>query len=605
MSADKKLADFKQAVSAATRAIAQKRDLSVQFGLSAGEKGDVTLPPLPLMPAPDALPALRGQADHAAVSLRYHDKNLHQTLRAKAGAGGSVFDMLEDIRVEAVGGRDMQGVRYNLHKRFEQNAMQKNLHPDMLTSQMALELQARRHISHMELPAFLAKSMEKKNTQSAATRPFFMRMQEVLEDQEAFAKLSLELIDVLAQAAEPVEDGDSPGEGAGSLDTLPQPGEDQRPSETAMASEGETSPDGAPQMSPMMVKAGGLSSEEAQPEKGEEISMSRPSDYPFNHNEQQAGTYYHPYTSRFDEVVSASQLASPAELESLRQQLDMRLSQFQSVTARLAGKLQRLLLARQARRWLFDEEDGSIDSKKLARLIIHPDYDQIYKREQDTEFRDTVITLLIDNSGSMRGRPITIAALSADILSRTLERCGVKVEILGFTTKEWKGGASYKQWVKDGKPRHPGRLNDLRHIVYKSADVSWRKSKKSIGLMLKEGILKENIDGEAILWACDRLLARPEQRRILMVISDGAPVDDSTLSLNSGSYLDLHLRDVIAKVENHMPIELLAIGIGHDVTRYYKRAVTISDIDKLGETMTQELVKLFEEPAAKGRRTRQ
>ncbi|MEQ1705755.1 MAG: hypothetical protein ABL867_07275, partial [Rickettsiales bacterium] len=318
------------------------------------------------------------------------------------------------------------------------------------------------------------------------------------------------------------------------------------------------------------------------------------SPYPFNHSETFfKEPYYHAYTKNFDEIITANQLATLTELESLRSQLDQKLMQFQTVTARLANRLQRLLLGKQARTWLFDEDDGMIDSRKLSRVITQPDYDQVYKREKDTDFRDTVVTLLIDNSGSMRGRPITIAALSADIISRTLDRCGVKVEILGFTTKEWKGGLAYKNWVNEGKPAHPGRLNDLRHIIYKPADVSWRKSRKNIGLMLKDGLLKENIDGEAILWACDRLLARPEQRRILMVISDGAPVDDSTLSSNNGGYLDAHLREVIAKVENKLPIELVAIGIGHDVTRYYKRAVTISEIDKLGETMTEQLVSLF------------
>ncbi len=331
--------------------------------------------------------------------------------------------------------------------------------------------------------------------------------------------------------------------------------------------------------------------------KGEDAQVGQESPYPFN--QPQAGNAappYHAYTTRFDEVVSASTLATPTELEHLRRQLDHKLAQLGSVTSRLASRLQRLLMAKQARRWVFDEEDGIIDSRKLARLIVRCDDERIYKREQDTDFRDTVVTLLIDNSGSMRGRPITIAALSADILSRTLERCGVKVEILGFTTKEWKGGQSARAWAKDGRSGYPGRLNDLRHIIYKSADASWRKSRRNVALMLKEGLLKENIDGEAILWACDRLLARPEQRRILMVISDGAPVDDSTLSLNNGSYLDLHLREVIARVENQLPIELLAIGIGHDVTRYYKRAVTISDIDKLGETMTQQLTQLFTAP---------
>jgi cobaltochelatase CobT len=352
---------------------------------------------------------------------------------------------------------------------------------------------------------------------------------------------------------------------------------------------------GAQELAPTRMKAGGLTSEEALPQKGPEADVNNATPYPLNHHEKTRAQPYHAYTTQFDERIAASQLATPSELEHLRKQLDQKLVQFQSVTARLANRLQRLLMARQARRWIFDEEDGIIDNRKLARVIIHPEAERLYKREQDTEFRDTVVTLLIDNSGSMRGRPITIAALSADIISRTLERCGVKVEVLGFTTREWKGGNAYKQWVKDGRPAHPGRLNDLRHIIYKPADMSWRKSHKNLGLMLKDGILKENIDGEAILWACDRLMARTEQRRILMVISDGAPVDDSTLSVGGGSYLDVHLREVIARVENHMPIELVAIGIGHDVTRYYKRAVTISEIDKLGETMTEQLVALFEE----------
>jgi len=587
MDAQKQLTHFKQALTAATRAIAAKRTLSVRFG--AAGASDITLPPLPEMPAPDHLPAIRGEADHAALAIRYHDAGLHNTLRPAAGASGALFDTLEDIRVEAVGGRDMEGVRYNLARRFEQQAMQQNMQTrnSMLHS---LELQARQTIEHMQFPSYL--SVDGNDAQSKAARPYLMKMQALVEDQQAFAALSLELIETLAQIAGPLERGDQSGSGNSSQELADSeiPGDD-----SAMSSQGETSEQGTPQLSPMAVKAGGLASEEAQPQKGEEVSTSRPSDYPFNHNEKSPPVPYHAYSTRFDEVIQASGLASSAEMENLRQQLDQKLTQFQSVTARLAGKLQRLLMARQARRWLFDEEDGMIDSRKLTRLITQADYDQIYKREQDTEFRDTVVTLLIDNSGSMRGRPITIAALSADIISRTLERCGVKCEILGFTTKEWKGGNAYKHWIKDGKPRQPGRLNDLRHIVYKPADVSWRKARKNLGLMLKDGILKENIDGEAILWACDRLLARPEQRRILMVISDGAPVDDSTLSVNGGSYLDTHLREVIARVENQLPIELVAIGIGHDVTRYYKHAVTISEIDKLGETMTEQLVKLFEE----------
>jgi cobaltochelatase CobT len=478
------------------------------------------------------------------------------------------------------------------------------MRPDKLTLAHAFELQARREIQHLMPPDYLASSLAKTEKDIADLPPLLRQMQAALSDQQAFGRLALKAIEQLSHVSESLERGHDPDAEQKSGEEMAAP-DSERGEEAAMASPGTDADGGAPQAAPLLLKASGLPSEDPTQEKEQEAGASRESPYPFNYTELRQPFPYHPYTTQFDEVVSAQALASPAELEHLRQQLDHKLTQFTSVTSRLAGKLQRLLLAKQARRWIFDEEDGMIDSRKLARVVIHPDYGQFYKREQDTEFRDTVVTLLIDNSGSMRGRPITIAALSADILSRTLERCGVKAEVLGFTTREWKGGNAYKQWVKDGKPANPGRLNDLRHIIYKPADASWRKAHKNLGLMLKDGILKENIDGEAILWACERLLKRPEQRRILMVISDGAPVDDSTLSLNGGNYLDQHLRDVIARVENNNllrsgaakagPIELVAIGIGHDVTRYYKRAVTISDIDRLGETMTQQLVQLFSE----------
>jgi len=563
MSDNQSLVHFKQALTAATRALAAKHNLTVEFGQKAA---DVMLPPLAELPPPEILPLIRGEADHAALNIRYHDDALHRKLRP-SGAGAAMFDMLEDIRVEAHGGRNLHGVQYNLAQRFEQHKQSSKLLAD-------IERQAR----HVLIDAKISEA-------DTSTRLVFEKMCEHLADQKKFAKLSLELIELLSQLMQSAERGDNPAEHGINNDTSTAP-DAEHETETSISSPG------TPQLAPMQVKAGGASGEDVEPQPGEEIRAKR-SPYPFDHNEPAIPRAYHVYTKQFDETVSAAQLASPHELEHLRRQLDQKLSQFQSVTAKLANRLQRLLLAKQARHWIFDEEDGLIDSKKLSRVITHPDYSQIYKREKDTDFRDTVVSLLIDNSGSMRGRPITIAALSADILSRTLERCGVKVEILGFTTREWKGGNTHKQWAKDGKPAHPGRLNDLRHIVYKPADTSWRKSRQKLGLMLKDGILKENIDGEAILWACERLLARPEQRRILMVISDGAPVDDSTLSANGGSYLDSHLREVIARVENQMPIELVAIGIGHDVTRYYKRAVTISEIDKLGETMTEQLVKLF------------
>lgn len=592
---NKPLAAFKEALLSTTRALAARKGLSVEFGRLSGRAG-ITLPDLPEMPPPDMLPSVRGEADHAAFNVRYHDLSIHENLRPSSESGAALFDKLENIRIEALGGEHMAGVRYNLYRRYELQCMQKSLYHEALPVMDAMELQARHYIQKMPVPAFLSQAFEKTDKQFADVKSLMAAMQDKVADQKAYAQASLRLIDVLSQAMPPLDKGNNPGE----LDAQGNPqqgGEaDQSMTERTQSSSGTSSEEGTPELSSALTRAGGVSSEEALPDQGEKVSVSKPMPYPYNHHQEKLSPYpYHAYTTEFDEVVHASTLAGPQELGHLRQQLDHKLNQMQSITARLASRLQRFLLARQARHWIFDEEDGLIDSRKLARLIIHPDYERIYKREKDTDFRDTVVSLLIDNSGSMRGRPITIAALSADIISRTLERCGVKVEILGFTTREWKGGSSYKQWIKDGRPAGPGRLNDLRHIIYKSADASWRKSRRNLGLMLKEGVLKENIDGEAILWACERLLARPEQRRILMVISDGAPVDDSTLSLNNGSYLDQNLREVIACVENRLPVELVAIGIGHDVTRYYKRAVTISEIDRLGETMTEQLVRLFAE----------
>lgn len=598
VSATEELTGFKQALVSTTRALSHKPQLDVQFGSSHGQ-GDVHLHALPEMPQDEALSYIRGQADQAALMLRHHDKSEHYAQRP-GGASGAMFDMLEGVRVEAEGSRDFKGVIYNLYRRYEMQCMQQGLRAGALTLSQQVELLARRYVQGLPIPDFLDVGIAKAEMQLSSVVPMLKAMQASVDDQKGYGVLSLKVIDEITRGANPLEKNQEPGENAAGqeLGEAEQPQTESAESSAAMAATPEET-ESAP--APKVQTEGGQMTQQAMPSKGEEVSH-KPSSYPFNSTDEQVTRKpYQAYTTQYDEVVIASALTSAAELDSLRQQLDQKLVQFQSVTSRLASRLQRFLLAKQARKWVFDEEDGMIDSRKLSRIITNPGYEQIYKREQDTEFRDTVVTLLIDNSGSMRGRPITIAALSADIISRTLERCGVKVEVLGFTTKEWKGGASYKQWLRDGKPLLPGRLNDLRHIIYKPADVSWRKSRRNLGLMLKDGLLKENIDGEAILWACDRLMARPEQRRILMVISDGAPVDDSTLSVNTGSYLDQHLREVIAKVEKSSAnkqdggIELVAIGIGHDVTRYYKRAVTISEIDKLGETMTEQLVKLFEE----------
>jgi cobaltochelatase CobT len=591
---DKQLAAFKEALVSTTRALSAKHKLDVSYADMPVSNEGIVLDAMPELPSPIALPAVRGEADHAALSLRYHNPVLHAHYRPADYMAASFFDMMENVRTEALGSEHLAGVRHNLYRRYEQQSMQRGLNAGVLPLVNKLEIFARRYIQELPIPDFFAAVLESPDDNVKKILPLLKELHGKIDNQEVFASLSLKVIDMLSEASNATEAGDSEG-GSGETTQQRAPSEDMQQQEAAMVAAGDMTEDEAEQAVQSQMTPGGSASEEAQPKKGKDAQVDYESPYPFKHNEMKPADSYHAYTTQFDEVVPASQLANPQELDGLRQQLDQKLSQFQSVTSRLASRLQRLLMAKQARRWIFDEEDGIIDSRKLSRIIIHPDYERIYKREQDTEFRDTVVTLLIDNSGSMRGRPITIAALSADIISRTLERCGVKVEILGFTTKEWKGGSSYKHWVKQNKPPHAGRLNDLRHIVYKSADSSWRKSRRNLGLMLKDGILKENIDGEALMWAHERLLARPEQRRILMVISDGAPVDDSTLSVNGGSYLDIHLREVIRRIESGKSVELLAIGIGHDVTRYYERAVTISEIDKLGETMTQQLTALFSE----------
>ncbi len=598
---DKELAHFKQVLAATTRALAAKRGMTVGFDDAPADEGGITLASIAEMPSNEGKSAIRGAADHAALSMRYHNPVLHQENRPTGQVAGAAFDILEGIRLETIGSSDLAGVQYNLYRRFELSAMQKGLNTGVLPLADGLEVAARRYIQQMPIPGFLTAVLESPDPKLKAILPLLDKLRERTHDQQAFAELSLEVIDRLSQATGPLEQDEngSPQSRGAEKELSPDTLED---AETDMVTAGEGEEKDGVKAMQSKVMPGSMSTEEAQPKKGEDAQFDRSSPYPFNQFVEPDPEHYHAYNTQFDEVVSASALAPPAELDTLRQQLDQKLSQFQSVTSRLASKLQRLLMARQARQWIFDQDDGMIDSRKLSRIIIHPEEERIYKRERDTDFRDTVVTLLIDNSGSMRGRPITIAALSADIISRTLERCGVKVEILGFTTREWKGGNLYKLWIKNGRPNNAGRLNDLRHIIYKSADASWRKARKNLGLMLKDGILKENIDGEAITWAYERLLARPEQRRILMVISDGAPVDDSTLSVNGGSYLDTHLREVIKRIESGNAVELLAIGIGHDVTRYYQRAVTISEIDKLGETMTEQLTALFSEPNATHRR---
>ncbi|MEZ5691029.1 MAG: hypothetical protein R3D71_05125 [Rickettsiales bacterium] len=584
---------LQNAIEDATRALARKDNLQVEFSnMNSRSDSDnkITLPPIFSNYNHDDLARIRGKADSKAMFLRYHDKKLHNSIIKEYPQQAELFNRFEEIRTQSLGGSKMSGVRHNIESFFN-NEYRDFLTDEKLPLAEEIILQARKHIQNMDLPEKLAIYAGNPSTSVKKIIPLLADMRACIDNQKEYARIIGQLVDVVTTSAstnDSKEDKNKkPSDDSDNNKKTPDSGEQEN---EIVFSSG----DSVSSKEQTKIQLSSPQIEQAVEQQGkEENAATHNSPYPYNFDAKSLVNPYHAYTTKFDEITSATKLATPAEIEKLRAQLDERLTRFHTVTSRLANRLQRLLLAKQARKWLFDEEDGIIDSKKLSRVIIKPNYNHIYKLEEETDFRDTVVTLLIDNSGSMRGRPITIAALSADIIAKTLERCGIKVEILGFTTKEWKGGNSYKKWVNDNKPSKPGRLNDLMHIIYKSADSSWRKSRKNLGLMLKEGLLKENIDGEAILWACERLLTRNEQRRILMVISDGAPVDDSTLSCNTGSYLDSHLREVIEYVETKLPIELVAIGIGHDVTRYYKKAITISDIEKLGETMTEQLLDLF------------
>lgn len=597
----------KRTTQSVLRAIAGRADVTVTYASGpAGVRGNnVRLPPPPRQPQLQDLARLRGAADAAGLRLRFHDEAVHQKLMPVGGDAKELYNVLAQARVEAIGARLMKGVSLNLDASLEAryraegfNAMTSR---DQVPLAEAVRLILRESLTGQPVPpsARVAVELWRDQVESKLNR-HLGQLNSTLNDQDGFshavrdviASLEIEPFD---EPPPELDDDQQQGDAAGGQSNPEQgSGDDQQGSaggdgqsdlalgeaESVEAQEGDGQ-DGDPVMMPGhgSEEAGGAAQQRAMGMAGE--VGERP---------------YSVYSRNFDQVLEAGDLCEPDELVRLRHQLDQQLQHLQGVVARLANRLQRKLMAKQTRAWNFDLEEGMLDAGRLARIIANPTHSLSFKQETDTDFRDTIVSLLIDNSGSMRGRPIAVAAMSADILARTLERCGVKVELLGFTTKAWKGGQAREKWVADGKPVNPGRLNDLRHIIYKAADQPWRRARKNLGLMLKEGLLKENIDGEALLWAHDRLLGRPEQRRIVMVISDGAPVDDSTLSVNNGSYLERHLREVIGWIESHSSVELLAIGIGHDVTRYYRRAVTISDAEELGGTMLAQLTSLFEEP---------
>jgi cobaltochelatase CobT len=599
---------LKRAIGLCVRAIAGHSDLDVGFAPGAPEytAKHVQLPEPSRVPSQREIAVIRGWADSFALTAGCHDARLHNKLAPSAGPARLVFEAAERARVEALGANRMPGMARNLTARLEDQyahgryAQVKTRADAPLEDAVALMIRERlTGLPPPESTKALVDVWRPAVEQRAAK--VLKRLDSLAEDQESFGRLMRDLLRALDLTEESVQadrdenDNDENDKDEGSDDTTEtaEDGEDGAADQTGE----EGNVDGELSETQETSETAGAEDLEDMLNELEQIETPEPWRPNLSVLDNPEAFGYKVFTREFDEEIAADQLSSPEELERLRAYLDRELRALSSAVARLANRLQRRLLAQQNRAWDFDLEEGTLDASRLPRVIIDPMHALSFKRERDTDFRDTVVTLLLDNSGSMRGRPIMVAACCADILARTLERCGVKVEILGFTTRAWKGGQAREQWLAAGKPQGPGRLNDLRHIIYKTADSPWRRAKRSLALMMREGLLKENIDGEALAWAHRRLLARPEQRRILMMISDGAPVDDSTLSVNSGSYLEQHLRQVIDEIETRSPIELIAIGIGHDVTRYYRRAVTITDPSELAGAMTDKLVELFEEKA--------
>ncbi|MCK5778485.1 MAG: cobaltochelatase subunit CobT [Rhodospirillales bacterium] len=604
---------WKRVTASTLRAMGHAKDLEVQYGQSTpGLTAETAHLPTPQANmSPEAMSRFRGMSDALSLRLRHHDAETHQANMPDGADARRIYEAVEQVRCEALGTQRLSGAGDNLQALLEERCRAKGYagvkeRDDALLPEV-VGLLVREHLSGRELPESAKEFVD-------------------LYRADIEKKISGDLNDLIKSAANQEEFSQAVNRMLKSLDLLRDDPPDDNPEEDEQ-SESDENQEGnqdAEQSESDMDADGSMAGEsedtdsaegmdfdpdfmedELNPGEGEE-EPAGPSEYDpdWRRNDTGDNQPYKAFTTEYDEVTDANELCDTEELTRLRHQLDQQLSHLQGVVGKLANRLQRRLLAQQTRSWEFDLEEGMLDAGRLSRVVIDPVAPLSFKMETDTEFRDTVVSLLIDNSGSMRGRPITVAAMSADILARTLERCGVKVEILGFTTRSWKGGTSREKWVEQGKPKNPGRLNDLRHIVYKSADMPWRRARPSLGLMLREGLLKENIDGEALLWAHNRLLGRPEQRRILMVISDGAPVDDATLSANPGNYLERHLREVIHYIETKSDVELTAIGIGHDVTRYYRRAVTIVDAEELGGTMMARLAELFDENGADPKQAR-
>ncbi len=598
--------EFRRITEAAMRAIGRNAEISVTFSPDPpSSQGNEARLPLPSRDLPhEEVSVVRGESDSIALKQRYHNPTIHNDRMPATSIAQELYDTVEQVRVESIGAKYMTGVANNLDAALEERCRSKGFSRVTEREQVpiaeAVGLLAREAITGRQPPPSARQMLDlwRPFIESKAG-PVLNELEKSLYDQAKFQDVVRKIITDL---------GFSDDEMNASQESDGAEGENQESGEGQQDGENETEGDssatdgtGEQQEGDEQFEETDMLTEdgdgELQPGSGEEDPEAPGSPWrPPDGTHNQANQFnYKVFTGEFDEIVEADDLCDHDELARLRLQLDQQIGHLQSVISRLANRLQRRLMAKQTRSWDFDLEEGLLDTGRLSRVVTNPTHPLSFKQEKDTNFRDTVVTLLIDNSGSMRGRPISVAAMSADILARTLERCGGKVEILGFTTRAWKGGQSREKWLAAAKPASPGRLNDLRHIIYKSADAPWRRARKNLGLMLREGLLKENIDGEALIWAHERLLARSEQRRILVIVSDGAPVDDSTLSVNAGNYLERHLRQVIEWIETYSQIELLAIGIGHDVTRYYRRAVTIVDAEQLGGTVMDQLAELFEE----------
>ena len=599
---------FKKALAEATKVMADDPELAISYSVDpAGQTADsIRLPQVSRRMTRDEVLLARGTADAFALRHKFHDAKVAARYMPQGQMAQDLYQAMESARVEAVGARYMPGTAGNIDAKIANEATRKGYDQITQAADAPLAVAAGYLVRHLatgrDLPAGADNVMN-------LWRGFIEdhcgndldQISDVLGDQQAFAKLARQLIadlgygDQLGDDPDNIDDDQEDEAEQGSDDDQQEP--DSTGQDDSDGEEAEGTPEQSQEQQQDAQQAQVSMDDQPDDQMGEEAEMPEgeaPLEPPAPQPISDADPDYKVYSTDFDEEIAAEELAEPAELERLRAYLDQQLEPLKGAVSRLANKLQRRLQAQQNRSWEFDREEGILDAGRLARIVASPTTPLSFKVEKDTDFRDTVVTLLLDNSGSMRGRPISIAAICADVMARTLERCDVKVEILGFTTKAWKGGQSREKWLANGRQATPGRLNDLRHIVYKSADAPWRRTRPNLGLMMKEGLLKENIDGEALEWAHRRMVARHEQRKVLMVISDGAPVDDSTLSVNPANYLEKHLRDVIAMVERRKAVELVAIGIGHDVTRYYERAVTITDVEQLAGAMTEQLASLFD-----------